>query len=115
MATWGCMCVGKEDKEEGDAKAEEGGGGGINARIGTRTSDEHKQVHRPYDIAQSNSRGENLVHILAAKIYESKTHFPITHKRTSSLTPVFTPHFPQRHSNHVRHLHVLAIPSQAST
>ena len=44
-----------------------GGGGGINVRIGTRTSDEHKQVHGPYGIARSNSRGKNLVHILSSK------------------------------------------------
>ena len=41
-------------------------GSDINARIGTRTSDEHKQVLGPYGIARSNARGENLVHILGS-------------------------------------------------
>ena len=41
-------------------------GSDINARIGTRTSDEHKQVLGPYGIARSNGRGENLVHIFGS-------------------------------------------------
>jgi len=41
-------------------------GSDINACIGTRTSGEHKQVLGPYGIARSNTRGENLVHILGS-------------------------------------------------
>ena len=41
-------------------------GGDINAWIGKRTCNEHKQVLGSYGIPQSNARGKNLIHVLAA-------------------------------------------------
>ncbi len=41
-------------------------GSDMNARIGTRTSDEHKQVLGPYGIARSNTCSENFVHIFGS-------------------------------------------------
>ena len=62
-----------------------------NARIGTWTSDKHKQVLGPYGIARSNTRGKNLVHILGSNNLKVKNMFSIAGKRTTSLTPVFPP------------------------
>jgi hypothetical protein len=41
-------------------------GGNINARIGVRTCDEHKETLGPHGISRSNAHGENLLHVLAA-------------------------------------------------
>jgi hypothetical protein len=39
-------------------------GGNINARIGTCSCKEHKQVLGPFRIARNNACGKNLLHIL---------------------------------------------------
>ena len=41
-------------------------GGNINARIGVRTCNEHKETLGPHGIAWSNADGKNLLHVLAA-------------------------------------------------
>ncbi len=41
-------------------------GSDINAQIGVRTCNEHKQVLAPHGIPRSNTRGENLLQVLAA-------------------------------------------------
>jgi hypothetical protein len=67
-------------------------GGRINVRIGTRTSDEHKQVHGPYGIARSNSRGKNLVHILGSKDQRVEKAFSnYTYVTYTSIHTTFTP------------------------
>jgi len=50
-------------------------GSDMNARIGTRTSDEHKQVLGPYGMARSNTRGENLVHIFGSNDMQVENTF----------------------------------------
>ena len=41
-------------------------GSDINARIGTRSCEEHKQVLGPFGIERDNTRGENVLHILGS-------------------------------------------------
>jgi len=41
-------------------------GGDINARIGIRHCDEHKETLGPHGIPRSNAHGENLLQILTA-------------------------------------------------
>jgi hypothetical protein len=72
-------------------------GGNINAWIGMRTCDEHKQVLGPYGIQRSNARGENLLQVLAVdslwvkntfanyslEEYVTYTSIPMDHHSTS--------------------------------
>ena len=60
-------------------------GSDINARISTRTSEKHKQVLGPYVIARSNSRGENLVHILGSNDMRVENTF-FNHTREDYVT-----------------------------
>jgi hypothetical protein len=60
-------------------------GSNINARIGTRTSDEHKQVLGPYGIPRSNMHGENLVHILGSNNLKVKNTF-FNHRQDDFVT-----------------------------
>ena len=60
-------------------------GSDINARIGTRTSDKHKQVLEPYGIPRSNTRGKNLVHILGSNNLRVENTF-FNHRQDDYVT-----------------------------
>ncbi len=60
-------------------------GSDINARIGTRTSDEHNQVLGPYGTARSNTRANNLVHILGSNDLRVKNRF-LNHTQEDYVT-----------------------------
>jgi len=91
-------------------------GSDINARIGTWTSDKHKQVLRPYGIARSNTCGENLCPHLWRQRYASREHLFQSHTRGLCHLHQYSHKLsPCRHLKHAWHLPVLAIPSQANT
>ncbi len=70
-------------------------GSDINARIGTRTSDKHNRVLGPYGIAQSNTCGENLVHILGSNdLRVENMFFNHTQEYYVTYTSIPTPSHP---------------------
>jgi hypothetical protein len=77
-------------------------GGDINARIGVRTYNKHKEVLGPYGIARSNIRGNNLFHSLAAHTLRVENtffhHRPEEYATYTSLPSTHHPHgIPRMH------------------
>jgi hypothetical protein len=70
-------------------------GSDINARIGVRTCNEHKQVLGPHGIPRSNTRGENLLQVLAAhKLRVKNTFFNHSAEEYVTYTSIPTNHHP---------------------
>ncbi len=85
-------------------------GSDINACIGTRTSDEHNQVLGPYGIARSNTRGENLVHILGSNdVRVGNMFFNHTQEDYVTYTSIPTP----SHPNGIQSMHDIFACSQS--
>jgi exonuclease III len=70
-------------------------GGDINARIGIRTCNEHKETLGPHSIAQSNARGKNLLHVLAVHTLQVENtffhHQPDEYATYTSLPTTYHP------------------------
>jgi hypothetical protein len=85
-------------------------GSDINACISTRTSDKHNQVLGPYGIAQSNTRGENLVHILGSNdLQVENTFFNHTQEDYVTYTSIPTP----SHPDGIQSMHDIFVCSQS--
>ena len=70
-------------------------GGGINARIGVRNCDEHKETIGPQGIDRSNARGKNLLQVLTAnKLRVENTFFQHKADEYATYTSLPTPHHP---------------------
>ena len=71
-------------------------GGDINARIGIRRCDEHKETLGPHGIPRSNTRGEHLLQVLTAnKLRVENTFFhhrPEDYITYTSLPTAYHPH-----------------------
>ena len=71
-------------------------GGDINARIGVRNCDEHKETIGPHGIDRSNARGENLLQVLTAnKLRVENTFFQHRPDEYATYTSLPTPHHPR--------------------
>jgi hypothetical protein len=71
-------------------------GGDINARIGIRTCDEHKETLGPHGIARSNAHGKNLLHVLAAHTLQvENTFFHHQPDKYATYTSPPTTHHPR--------------------
>ena len=70
-------------------------GGDINARIGTRTCEEHMQVLGPHGLPRSNAQGESLLHVLAGhKLRIENTFFKHGEEDYATYTSIPTVHHP---------------------
>ncbi len=70
--------------------------GNINARIGVRTCNEHKETLGPHGIARSNARGENLLHVFAAHTLQvENTFFHHQPDKYATYTSPPTTHHPR--------------------
>ncbi len=71
-------------------------GSDINAWIGVRTCNKHKEVLGPYGIKQSNIQGDNLLHILVAHTLRVENtffhHRPEGYATYTSLPTTHHPH-----------------------
>ena len=71
-------------------------GSDINARIGIRNCDEHKETIGPHGIDRSNARGENLLQVLTAnKLRVENTFFQHRPNEYATYTSLPTPHHPR--------------------
>ena len=70
-------------------------GSDINARIGIRNCDEHKETIGPHGIDRSNVRGKNLLQVLTAnKLRVENTFFQHRPDEYATYTSLPTPHHP---------------------
>jgi hypothetical protein len=70
-------------------------GGDINARIGTRTCEEHMQILGQHGIPRSNARGESLLHVSAGhKLRIENTFFKHGEEDYATYTSIPTVHYP---------------------
>ncbi len=69
----------------------------VNAQMGIRTCNEHMQVLGPYGIPQSNARGKNLIHVLAAhKLRIENTFFNHREEDYTTYASIPTEHHPNK-------------------
>ncbi len=64
-------------------------GSDINARIGTCSCEEHRQVLGSFGIKRNNAHGKNLLHILGSHNLRVETRSSSTGQKNMSHTPVF--------------------------